>query len=397
MIKITNPEDCSGCTACASACGHDAISMEPDALGFRYPSVDTSLCVECGVCEKVCPFNENYQTADNLDSPECYGARHNDMSEIETSRSGAAFIAISDYVLDNGGIVYGAGYENHFEVTHKRAMTKLERDEFKGSKYVQSNLKDVFRKIKKDLQAGYMVLFSGTPCQTAGLDSYIGSKLRKNLILVDIVCHGVPSPYMWRDYLAYLERRHGSEICYVNFRDKQMFGWGAHKETFKFVKTGGGKMSFTFLFYKNIFARHSCNKCHFCNTRRPSDITIADFWGWEKSAPSLNRDNKGVSLVLCNTPKGKEIFEKVKKDMTVVPVELSQALQPNLVHPTKAHPKRMRFENDYIRHGFEYVYYKYGEEGWRYRLASFPQSTYRKLKRTVKKVFVKCGLVKPYR
>lgn len=236
MIQITDKSQCCGCTSCSSICTHDAITMQPDALGFLYPVVDKNKCVDCGLCEKVCAFNDHYDTSLNLSQPDAYAARHKDMKEVETSRSGAAFIAISDYVLENGGVVYGAGYTDHFRVVHKRAATKEERDEFKGSKYVQSDLTGVFRQVKQDLKDGLTVLFSGTPCQTAGLNSYIGKKLRVNLILVDIVCHGVPGPYIWRDYIAYLEKKQGNKICWVNFRDKQKFGWKAHYETFEFVK-----------------------------------------------------------------------------------------------------------------------------------------------------------------
>lgn len=174
MIKINNPSDCCGCTACASICAHDAISMEPDALGFLYPKVDTSKCVECGLCEKVCQFNDNYDRSLNLKKPIAYAARHKDINEIMKSRSGAAFVAISDYVLEQGGVVYGAGYKDHFRVAHKRATTKKERDEFRGSKYVQSDLTGVFRQVKEDLKNGLTVLFSGTPCQTAGLNAFVG-------------------------------------------------------------------------------------------------------------------------------------------------------------------------------------------------------------------------------
>lgn len=240
MINITDPKDCCGCTACASICAHDAITMKPDALGFLYPEVDTSKCVDCGLCDKVCAFNDNYDRSLNLPKPETYGARHKDMNEVETSRSGAAFIAISDWILAQGGVVYGAGYTDHFRVVHKRATNKEERDEFKGSKYVQSDLTGVFRLVKQDLKDGLIVLFSGTPCQTAALNSYIGKKLRENLYLVDIVCHGVPGPNIWRDYLAYLEKKQGDKIVWVNFRDKQLFGWAAHRESFKFLN-GGGK------------------------------------------------------------------------------------------------------------------------------------------------------------
>ena len=341
--------------------------MQPDVMGFLYPVVDKDKCVDCGLCEKVCAFNEHYDTSLNLLQPDAYAARHKDMKEVETSRSGAAFIAISDYILEHGGVVYGTGYTGHFRVVHKRATTKKERDEFKGSKYVQSDLDHVFRQVKKDLQDGLTVMFSGTPCQTAGLNSYIGKRLRDNLYLVDIVCHGVPGPYLWRDYLAYLEKKQGDKICWVNFRDKQEYGWTEHKETFKFVNSRG-KMSFTYLFYQHIMFRRSCGKCHFANTKRPSDITIADFWGWEKTDPNINKDDKGVSLILINTDKGRRLFEAVRHDMNVIPARLEDCLQPNLQHPSVIHPQRDAFERDYVKHGFAYVAGKYGDMGWRYQV-----------------------------
>lgn len=373
MIEIKNPADCCGCTACASVCNHDAITMKPDVLGFLYPEVDKEKCVDCGLCEKVCAFNDHYDTSLNFDKPLAYGARHKDMNEVETSRSGAAFIAISDYILEQGGVVYGAGYTDHFRVVHKRATTKEERNEFKGSKYVQSDMNTVFRQVKKDLRDGLTVLFSGTPCQTSGLNSYVGKRLRENLFLIDIVCHGVPSPYMWRDYIAYLEKKQGAPIVWVNFRDKQKYGWAAHHETFKF-KNGGGKMSFTFLFYKHIMFRKSCGKCHFANTKRPSDITIADFWGWEKTDPNFNADNKGVSLVLLNTEKGRKLFEAVKDKMDSFPANLGDCLQPNMIYPSEIHPKREKFEKEYAMKGFKYVYFKYGEEGWRNKARIFKKT-----------------------
>ena len=366
-IKITNPTDCCGCTACESVCPRNAIIMQPDAMGFLYPVVDAGKCIECGLCEKVCAFNDHYAHTENLPEPLAYGVRHKNMREVETSRSGAAFIALSDVVLRAGGVVYGAGYADHFRVVHKRATTAKERDEFKGSKYVQSDLTGVFRLVKKDLQDGLMVLFSGTPCQTAGLASYIGKQLRKNLFLVDIVCHGVPSPYVWRDFINYIEKKHGDQVCWVNFRDKQKYGWAAHHETFKFVN-GWGKMEFTFLFYRHIIFRHSCGKCHFANTIRPSDITIADFWGWEKTNPDFNKDDKGVSLLLVNTEKGKRLLELAKTDLDMFPAQLENCLQPNMQHSTPIHPARMKFERLYAKKGFLAAMKPYGGIGWRYKL-----------------------------
>lgn len=232
--------DCCGCTACASICAFGAISMQPDAMGFLYPIVDETKCRGCGACERVCSFNSDYDKSRNLARPDAYGARHKSMDEVMRSRSGAAFVAISDYILERGGVVYGAGYKDHFRVVHKRAETKSERDEFRGSKYVQSDLTGVFRQVKNDLENGRIVLFSGTPCQTSALNSFVGKKLRDLLVLIDIVCHGVPGPYIWRDFLAYVEKKQGDVVDVVNFRDKEQFGWTAHHETFKFLH-GGGK------------------------------------------------------------------------------------------------------------------------------------------------------------
>lgn len=383
MIKIKNPADCCGCTACASICTHDAITMKPDALGFLYPEVNNSKCIDCGLCEKVCAFNDHYDTSLNLEKPLAYAARHKDINEVETSRSGAAFIAISDYILDNSGIVYGVGYKDHFRVAHKRATTKEERNEFKGSKYVQSDLDNIFKQVKEDLKEGNTVLFSGTPCQTAGLNSFIGKKLRENLILVDIVCHGVPSPYIWRDYIAHLEKKQGAPIVWVNFRDKQKYGWVAHHETFKF-KGKKNKKSFKFLFYNHIMFRKSCGNCHFANTKRPSDITIADFWGWEKIDTNFNKDNKGCSLVLLNTEKGYKLFEVVKDRMTTISANLEDCLQPNLQYPTTIHPKQIDFEKDYKCYGFDYVLKKYSNKGFKYNLKRIKFVIIRIIKRFTK-------------
>lgn len=386
MIRITDPADCCGCSACMSICPHEAITMEPDALGFLYPKVNMDKCVDCHLCEKVCAFNDHYDTSANLPAPDVYGARHKDPNQVATSRSGAAFIAISDWILDHDGVVYGAGYTDHFRVVHKRATTKEERDEFKGSKYVQSDMDHIFRQVKQDLKDGRIVLFSGTPCQTSGLNSYIGKRLRENLYLVDIVCHGTPGPYLWRDYLKFLEEKIGSTITWVNFRDKQKYGWAAHHETFKFAGGGRSKMSFTFLFYKHIMFRKSCAKCHFANTRRPSDITIADFWGWEKTNPKANLDDKGLSLILCNTEKGRKLFDAIKGDLNYFPAKLDDVLQPNMIHPSVPEPKRDQFEKDYARKGFKYVYYKYGGDGWRYKSKKLLQRVKSKIKRIIKKV-----------
>lgn len=371
MIQITNKADCCGCTACMSICTHRAITMKPDALGFLYPEINTDKCTNCGLCEKVCSFNSNYNKHLDFNKPIAYGARHKNMSEVETSRSGAAFIAISDCILDQGGVVYGVGYEDHFRVVHKRAVNKEQRNEFKGSKYVQSDLGYIFLQVKNDLKDGKVVLFSGTPCQISGLSSYIGKKLAQNLYLVDIVCHGVPSPYIWRDYIAYYEKKYNRKIISVNFRDKKEYGWHDHKETFTF--DNGRKITppyspFTDLFFKNIILRQSCGKCYFCNTTRPGDITIADFWGWEKNNSKLNADDKGLSLLLINSRKGLTLFQSANNKLYTFHAQIENCLQPNLKYPTVLNSQSQDFEELYKKYGFKYVLKKFTNIGIKNRI-----------------------------
>ena len=379
MIQITDKSQCCGCTACASICAHDAITMQPDALGFLYPVVDKDKCVDCGLCEKVCAYNDHYDTSLNLPKPDAYAARHKDMKEVETSRSGAAFIAISDYVLENGGVVYGAGYTDHFRVVHKRATTKEERDEFKGSKYVQSDMNTVFRQVKKDLKDGLTVLFSGTPCQTAGLNSYVGKHLRVNLILVDIICHGVPSPRYWNDYLTSIEKKYKSQAVKVDFRDKK-FGWTDHIET---IKLQNDKFiwshKYTNIFYKNISLQYSCGNCHFTNFIRPSDITLGDFWGWKKTLPIFNKDDKGCSLLFISTIKGQYLLKKINS-LILIPIHQDNCLQPNLIHPTILHPQRKKFETDYQEKGFTFVFNKYTDKEHKWYIKAYIRIWKTKLK-----------------
>lgn len=384
MIQISNKADCCGCTACETICGKKAITMKPDALGFLYPIVDQDRCTNCGLCEKVCSFHKDYDVTLNLRIPKVYAARHKKMEEINTSRSGAVFIALSDWVLENNGVVYGAAYEGHFKVIHKRATTKEGRNEFKGSKYVQSNLNVVFKEIRTDLRNGKSVLFSGTPCQTSGLRSYlINIKIDvTNLYLCDIVCHGVPSPNIWGDYIQYSEKKFNKKFISANFRDKSEIGWAAHKESFTYEKGKIYSSTYTHLFYQHIMLRHSCGKCYFTNFKRPADVTIADYWGWEKLDANFNKDNKGISLLLVNTKKGQDLFEKINGDLNYIESKPELCLQPNLQHPSEIHLKRELFEKEYSQKGFEYVAKKYGNLGWRYKV----QESIKIGKRIIKKI-----------
>ena len=371
MIKIDNPGDCCGCTACASICPQKAITMLPDALGFMYPVTDESKCTGCGLCKKACSFNSEYERNSGYRA-KFYAVRHKNIQEIEKSRSGAMFVAITDHVLNTGGVVYGAGFCNHFEVKHQRATTKEERDYFRGSKYVQSELGDTFAYIKKDLKNGVNVCFSGTPCQTSGLRSFLAAQRINSdkLLTIDIVCHGTPSPFIWRDYLAYIEKKHRGKATAVFFRDKEMLGWAAHKESFTINNQKVLANTYTHLFYQHIMLRHSCAVCPYTNTSRPSDITIADFWGWGNVDQSFNKDDKGVSLVIINSQKGEDIFKAVGNDINAIETTSQTACKQNhpLNRPSDKHIKREQFEKDYALKGFRYVANKYGNTGIFYRM-----------------------------
>lgn len=233
MIKIIRPEDCCGCTACASVCIHDAISMESDGLGFFYPKVDETKCVKCGICEKICQFHEEYDRYDNYETPVVYGGRHRDVDELSRSQSGACSFSLISKFLEKKGIVYGVSFTKNFHVVHKRAETINDCEGFRGSKYVQSDLRGIFRLIKEDLKNGQRVLFIGTGCQVSGLKSYLPNNYHKNLFVIDIVCHAVPSPAVWEAYVNYLQKKRGKKIVKAYFRNKK-YGWHSHIETFIF-------------------------------------------------------------------------------------------------------------------------------------------------------------------
>lgn len=357
-------DQCSGCSACVTICSHHAITLQADHLGFKYPKVDPLKCIDCGLCELICPFHENYDTKFNYQEPLVYAVRYKDEEELMHSQSGGAFIALSDRILEDRGVVYGVGYDKQFKVIHQRATNKDERNCLRGSKYVQSNLEGIFQSIKKDLKQGKTVLFTGTPCQTAGLHACINNKLQENLYLVDLVCHGVPSPAVWADYLKYVEKRSKGKIQEINFRDKT-YGWKSSITTFLIDDRKVKDTSYSYLFYKNIMQRKSCSKCPFTNLHRPSDITIGDFWGWEKHGGDF-QDNKGVSLVLINTEKGNRLFQRVIEDIYLYRSNTKMCLQPQLQKPALQHPLRDNFERDYDLKGFEFINRKYGNVNWKH-------------------------------
>lgn len=363
MIKLYNQDkDCCGCTACKAICPKKAITMKTDDKGFLYPSIDESLCVECNLCTKTCAFQNGYSIEENLHEPHVYAVRHRDEKERATSRSGGMFAALCKWIFsEKNGIVYGVGYGQHFRAMHKRAENMKDAFEFKGSKYVQSDMGDIFSQVKDDLKAGKNVLFSGTPCQTAGLREFlkVSNINAENLYLCDIVCHGVPSPMVWDDFLTYLENKNKSKAVSVNFRDKEKLGWKVHFESVTF-ESGIKEFCqiYTDLFYKHIMLRPSCENCKYTNFQRPSDITLADFWGIGKVFPEMH-DDKGVSLILVNTKKGEDMFSAVSDDITYKETVKEKCIQPNLQHPSVFGSETDAFWNDYKVCGFKYAAKKY--------------------------------------
>lgn len=358
MISIKDKADCCGCTACESICSQRAITMQPDVMGFYYPQVDTNKCVDCGLCEKVCPFHSMHDM--DSGSPITYLMRHKDSNELSRSKSGAAFVVISDFILSNGGVVYGAQLNPEQLVEHSAAYDKEGRDRFRGSKYIQSNIISTFPEIKELLKNNQTVLFSGTPCQVAGLKSYIGPLLSRNLYLIDILCHGVASPAVWSDYIGHIEAKTGKKIKYCIPRNPK-YGWDHNIDSFFFEDGAQFDSDFFtgYVYHKWITQRWSCSKCPFTCLNRVSDITLGDAWGINKVAPELDQDNMGCSLVLINTEKGKKLFDAISQNCVYKAIDINKMLQPVLLHPTALHPLRQKFEDEYMAKGFKYVRRKY--------------------------------------
>lgn len=393
MAILKSDNECCGCSACVSICPKNAIEYKPDAIGFLYPTVDYTKCVECGLCERVCQFSDKYDLKHHYRTPLAYAVRHKDIQEVETSRSGASFIAISDWVIENGGVVYGAGYKNHFIVSHIRAVSKEQRNTCKGSKYVQSDVSNIFLEVKKDLQENRIVLFSGTPCQVAGLKSYVGNAYENLLYTIDIICYGVPSPKLWNDYLLYIESRLKKRVVSVNFRNKKKFGWYDQKESFIF-EDGTELDSNTYsLLFQNDYLRHSCFNCPYTNIHRVGDITLGDYWGWERTNKEFNADGKGCSLLLVNTPKGEYLFKEISSQVDFIQTTVDKILQPRLENPTERPSMLSEFESDYMKYGFKYIARKYsnlmdvfGDMPYRERIKRRFYSLYLKIQKFLKRL-----------
>lgn len=294
--------------------------------------------------------------------PTVYAVKHRREDVRKNSRSGGMFTALSDQVFDMGGVVYGCVTTPDFLAVHIRAVDGQTRDQMRGSKYIQSSLGDTFAQVKQDLEENRIVLFSGTGCQVAGLKAFLG-KTYENLICVDIVCHGVPSKRVWKEYMNWQERRAGSTVKKVDFRNKKDFGWTAHIETL-WMENGKPVSSEVFknLFYGHAILRPSCYECPYKSIHRNGDISLADYWRVERVAPEF-ADDRGTSLVLVNSDKGKKLFDRVKQDIVWKQTDLAQSMQQPLRAPFPKPIWRELFWGDFFTKPFSYVAKKYADYG----------------------------------
>lgn len=357
-------KECSGCGACVYVCPKNAIEMVEDEEGFLYPRIDPLKCIDCGLCRKICTFKTNYDVTNNLQPPLVYAAKNKDKAIRKKSSSGGMFTALSDYVLALDGIVIGACFTENMQVVHKLARTKKEASEFRGSKYIQSDLKIVFKKIKTLLKEDKFVLFTGLPCQVSSLKGFLKDVNTDKLILCDLICHGVGSPLIWKEFIKSLYRKNKSKVVNYYFRPK-LKGWrdATSKVVYQNQKVDCDSFlsqNYKSLYFSRLIMRPSCHNCKYTNLARVGDLTIGDFWGIENSK-AFFEDQNGVSLLLVNTLKGKAVFQKIQDNLDYLESNTKECLQPQLQKPTIASKNRSEFWKDYRLKGYPFVVNKYLE------------------------------------
>lgn len=317
MYLLTNIiEECTGCAACVDRCPLGCIDFLPGDNGFKYPIVDKSRCVNCNLCRNACP--SSFFDRISHSPIKCQYAVNSDQTVIDNSSSGGFFHEIARCMIEEGGIVYGAAWSKDFKLKHAPAKTMEEIKGLMGSKYVQSDCLGLYSKIEKELKEGKRILFVGTPCQVAGVRTFLAQDY-DNLLLVDFICHGVPSQSMFDQWRRLEEAKEGT-ISYIKFRDKRRYGW-QHCLTYITCKNGRSKRHdvlpafnpYYYLFLRGYTLRESCYKCQYAGLERCGDITIGDYWHAEKNKDiTYDEIRKGVSLVLCNTKKGMAAMDKMK-------------------------------------------------------------------------------------
>ncbi len=346
MKNLPTKEFCTGCTACAAICPKGCIAMAADENGFLHPVVNTASCVNCGLCTQVCPVVTPLPK--NECAPRACAAYSTDEQMRLQSSSGGVFTEIARAVLAKGGVVYGAAYNENFEVVHVCAKDEAGLAGLRGAKYAQSNLRGAFADVKAHLESGTQVLFSGTPCQVAGLKAFL-RKDYANLLTVDFVCHSVPSPMAWKAYVAYrAQQDNGGELPQqIELRSKET-GWSryGYSNLFRYANgsrhmVGNGSSLYIKLFVGGYISRECCANCRFKGYSRCSDLTLGDFWGIWDIAPEMD-DNKGTSVVLVQSARGEQLLSEISGKLVlrdVMPEEASRQNQAMLCC-AQANPRR---------------------------------------------------------
>jgi coenzyme F420-reducing hydrogenase beta subunit len=339
---------CCGCTACKDMCPKQCISMREDAEGFLYPTINDVECIHCGMCHRVCPVEKNLKKEINL---KCFAGYTKNITTRKNSSSGGIFTELAQHVLNNNGVVYGVGFDSDYKVVHLRIEDTSELPMLQGSKYVQSDMGETYCNVKKDLDSLKMVYFSGTPCQVKGLYTFL-QRDYENLITQDIICHGVASPKIWREYISKRE-----EITQVSFRDKK-YGWHYFSIFIK-DKTGEYRKrldedTFIRLFLDNTILRPICYNCPLKKNGSVADITLADCWGAETLTSLLDED-KGISLILSNTDKGYRLLSQVSDKLILEQIDKEKAVisQSALKQSVRPNEKRAVFFHEFTKTPYE--------------------------------------------
>lgn len=374
--QTKNKELCCGCTACMMACPVNAIRMERDHEGFLYPVLDTTVCIDCHLCERVCPFGQNKSVKTPIQT---WAAVHKDSDILKSSSSGGVFSALSEVVLEENGAVAGAVIRNN-EVFHCIAENKKDAAQMRGSKYVQSDLRDVLKQVHGRVKAGETVLFSGTPCQCAAARKLVGEN--DKLLTVDFVCHGVPSPAVWADYVKYRAALDGSAPQYISLRAKRPHQMGY----FENYLDGNNKnhhipayeSPYLTGFLAGLYNRPSCYACPYACKERASDITICDYWGYRNHHDRFAPED-GISAVLVNTDRGLKWWERASQAMECHASSLGQIAEENanLNRTTVKPAQRDAFFQDWETQPFSVLSQKYltdPQAGKKKLIASIPYS-----------------------
>lgn len=360
MINIKNKSKCCGCGACYNACPVNAVTMQEDEYGFKYPQIDKEKCTKCGLCERVCPMLR--VSEQNKKLPIAYAAYSKNEEIRKQSSSGGIFTLIAEYIIKQGGVVFGAQFDDEFKVVHACVDNISDLNKFRGSKYVQSDINESYKKAKEILQENKKVLFTGTPCQIEGLKSFL-NKEYENLYTQDIICHGVPSPLVWEKYKEYRLDKDKQIPMQIAFRNKDT-GWKLFNMKFEYsdfsYKKNQKEDLFMKAFLKNTCLRDSCYNCAFKDENKVSDITLGDYWGIQNIHPEMD-DDKGISAVIINSPKGQVLFDEIKQDLIWKETEYENVKKYNtaLVKPVKKDPNRKMFFKKLDKLSFDKLVEKY--------------------------------------